>query len=193
MKTFVQNVSVKTVCAMKKKIDTKRTARARAVESLPARHFYSAIEPASTWETSVLDWGCGRGADLEFYERMGLIALGYDPNFPSCDGYSARKYDYITCFYVLCVLPKNERAAVLKRAKKHLAKNGKIFIAVRSKSEINKYSSKWEKFEDGYITGANTFQHGFTNDELKTLVESVGLSYSKWNHGAYVGCIAKKQ
>ena len=139
---------------------------------------------------SVLDWGCGRLADVNYFNSNGIITDGYDkyssPNLPN------KLYDYIVCFYVLNVIPtKEERILCVKTAANYMRFGGQMFIAVRSKKHIDFVASKWEKFGDGYKTRRNTFQHGFVFNELKNIVEAAGLHCIPWNKTEFTGCIAK--
>ena len=180
-------------------IHPERSARPRNEPSSPAKLFW-ADGPASEKKphASVLDWGCGRGEDVNWFNHLGLNARGYDPHA----GYIGinrtwleddRVYDYITCFYVLNVItPKKDRASVLIDALEYLSPSGTMFIAVRSKARMKNLLHNWRKYRDGFITQKDTFQHGFTHAELKKLVESVGLSYTRWGAGRFMGCIATR-
>jgi DNA phosphorothioation-associated putative methyltransferase len=54
-----------------------KTAMTRSALSRPVTR---ALEDGIiTAETSVLDYGCGRGGDLNRLERLGILARGYDP------------------------------------------------------------------------------------------------------------------
>lgn len=174
----------------------ERTAVSRKKPSLPARVFAA---KTAVPHASVLDWGCGRGADVDWFAELGLYAVGYDPAFRpwvlsgGANNFIRMQYDFITCFYVLNVIPtKKGRVKAIEEAAHHMANDGKMFIAVRSFRAIETNSSKWKRFRDGYKTSRNTFQHGFTNDELEKLIKAAGLCYAPWRRSGFVGCIVTK-
>jgi DNA phosphorothioation-associated putative methyltransferase len=174
--------------------DTAKTAIGRKGPSVPARRFVAHIkdEPRKGY-VSVLDWGCGRGADVDWFNRLQFDGRGYDPIFRPRVSYKSTRprFNYVTCFYVLNVIPtKIGRVRAIKEAVHHLAEDGQMFIAVRAKRAIDKLGNKWTKHRDGYRTSKNTFQHGFTDEELKKLVKSAGMCYTAWSMAGFVGAIA---
>ena len=174
--------------------NTAKTAIGRKGPSVPARRFVEQIADRHvTGYTSVLDWGCGRGTDVEWFNHLGFDGRGYDPIFRPRVSYknTRPKFEYITCFYVLNVIPtKKGRVEAIKEAINHLADDGEMFIAVRAKRAIEYLSKNWKKHRDGYRTSKNTFQHGFTDEELKKLVKSAGMCYTAWSMAGFVGAIA---
>ena len=115
----------------------EKTAIKRKRESLPARRFLNEAV-VQDW-TTVLDWGCGKGRDVLYFAANGLIARGYDPHSRPTEP-SNLTYRYITCFYVLNVIPTHEgRVECLKRAFSHADYDGAMYIAVRPWSSINYY------------------------------------------------------
>jgi hypothetical protein len=130
---------------------------------------------------SVLDYGCGRGADVHFYRRIGLIADGYDPH-PSF-GWHAQPhgaYDLVTIIFVLNVLPNPwERFIVLRNASRHLADGGCMLVACRSPRAIERIASRrrWPRHNDGYWSSERkgTFQRGISTQELVLMAGRIGL------------------
>ncbi|MGZ6616518.1 MAG: methyltransferase domain-containing protein [Solirubrobacteraceae bacterium] len=60
----------------------------------------------------VLDYGCGRGADLSYFRSLGIDAVGYDPHEPF--GFAeppAGLFMVVTLIFVLNVLPTVEGSA----------------------------------------------------------------------------------
>ena len=182
-----------------------RTALHRKKPSRPAksfadgflRHAYSCGDSYLHEFATILDWGCGRGKDVDWLqEHLVADVRGYDPYFRPRVSYknSRLKFDYITCFYVLNVIPtKKARIEVIKEAVSHMADGGLMFIAVRSAKKIEKdKGASWKKFRDGYKTSRDTFQHGFTDDELKKLVKAAGLCYAPWSKSGFIGCVVTK-
>lgn len=58
---------------------------------------------------SLLDFGCGHGADLEFYKLSMRSVRGYDCNQESFSAPIVGSFEVVTCTYVLNTLPKSER------------------------------------------------------------------------------------
>jgi len=72
----------------------------------------------------VLDYGCGRGFDAEYYKID-----GYDPNWKPVE--ITKKYDTITCNYVLNVVTKEVEDIIINKVKSLLKENGKAYFSVR--------------------------------------------------------------
>jgi len=79
--------------------------------------------------SSILDYGCGHGADARALEELGFSAVGYDPHWAPHVELSLS--DYITCTYVFNVVPKGQRPEVILKIKNLLKPNGKALITVR--------------------------------------------------------------
>lgn len=130
---------------------------------------------------SFLDYGSGHGDDVKRLRAKGITAAGWDPVFsPDAPRKSA---DVVNLGFVLNVIEdQGERAAALRSAFR-LAKRV-LVVAVRPKSE----AEGGKAFGDGVITGRDTFQKFYSQDELlgymkKTLgVEPVsagaGIAYA---------------
>jgi hypothetical protein len=61
-------------------------------------------------ELPALDFGCGRGDDVEAF---GLD--GYDPNFEQFADWPTKQYKTILCNYVLCVVPPFTRQRIIEQ------------------------------------------------------------------------------
>lgn len=128
-----------------------KTAIRRTKISSPMQHL---IKEGLLFGT-MLDYGCGRGFDAEQ-----LKMDKYDPYF--FIEYPTRRYDVITCNYVLNVLEHDvEIDVVLKKIRTLLNDNGIAYITVRR--DVKK---------DGY-TQHGTYQRNVVL-ELPVLVESKG-------------------
>lgn len=144
-----------------------RTAIARKTPSKPLRILLD--KGYISKKDRILDFGCGKGRDVEYLREQGYDAYGYDPYNPE---YSDMKvliphhYSVVLNFYVLNVLPPSERYDVLDDLLYYSQPVGDIFIAVRDTSEI----IHGEPYEDGVITSRGTFQHLFTPSELMDLI-----------------------
>ena len=145
-------------------------------------------EDGKIWKArmSVLDWGCGKGADVEFYHRHQIPSLGFDPRMPGptmwtnyC--YDAFKgFDVVTCIYVLNTIPTHSRRVVcLQDAERWINPHSAMIVAARSKSDIDRCAKKggWKRHGDGYISSKTrrTFQHGMTPVELANIMIDAGL------------------
>jgi len=126
-------------------------------------------KPIITKKTKVLDYGCGRGADVKWLRSKGIKAQGYDlhhqPKMPK------GKFDVVTCFYVVNVIPtREERKTMIEDAVSKLKKGGVFVIATRLDSEINPLAKKqkWKKVNDGYQT-TKGFQVGYNLVDLLVL------------------------
>jgi DNA phosphorothioation-associated putative methyltransferase len=143
-----------------------RTAIGRADLSGPVRQCLNS--GVITQETSVLDYGCGRGQDVKRLRQMGLQADGWDPYFAPDTPLS--ECDVVTLTYVLNVIENPmERRETLSRAW-GLAKNT-LAVTCRLKWEQN--AVRGEAQGDGVFTSRETFQHLYSTSELRQLVEDV--------------------
>ena len=116
-----------------------KTAISRSKPSAPAQWLYdNRSVPA---DRSVLDYGCGRGKDVDhFYWE------GYDPNSPDEELRLpiAGEFDTILCTYVLNVIENEwERKDVLTMIRTLLSKDGTAYITVRNdKKNLNGLTSR---------------------------------------------------
>ena len=93
----------------------------------------------------VLDFGCGRGQDVERLAKNGVNIQGYDPHHQP--DMPRGKFNTITCNYVLNVIDEHERLTVLVHIRSLLRKNGTAYITVRRDIEAD------------YVTRAGTRQY----------------------------------
>ncbi len=129
---------------------------------------------------SILDFGCGHGADVEFYREAGYQADGFDiePSF----GWNACRgglYDLVTVVFVINTLGlTNERLASIESAAWRVRPGGHLLIAARSESAVKKKDG-WVECNDGWITARGTFQKGIPKTEIEWLMGAVGLQIVK--------------
>jgi diadenosine tetraphosphate (Ap4A) HIT family hydrolase len=97
----------------------------------------------------ILDYGCGHGSDVKFLTELKLNATGYDNYY--FDEYPTKKYETITCIYVLNVLEPVEQSKVLMSISQLLKPKGKAYFVVRR-------DIKNEGFRNHYIHKKPTFQ-----------------------------------
>lgn len=81
-----------------------------------------------------LDYGCGKGSDVEILKKKGYQSIGYDPYyFPD---YPTEKADVISCGYVLNVLSKRcDRYTVVKKCWK--LTNSRLIVAAQTGMDMN--------------------------------------------------------
>lgn len=159
---------------MKPKIQTHRTAIKRNKPSRPLRYLYDNHDD-QFHNGTVLDYGCGRGDDVDFLLEMGCDTDRYDPNFSPT--LPKRKYDVIVCTYVMCVIPDpEERHKILLKMWDLLKPGGIIYISTRKYREVNSNARRrfWTKYKDGWLTRNNTFQKGFKQEDIYRLGERLG-------------------
>ena len=110
-----------------------KTATKRNAPSAPAKWIYDNIgfelDPSDT-----LDYGCGRGKDVEYFGIR-----GWDPNGEHEPLKSYDDFTTILCSYVLNVIPdEDERKQVISNIKKHLTWDGIAYLTVRNdKKNLN--------------------------------------------------------
>jgi DNA phosphorothioation-associated putative methyltransferase len=117
--------------------------------------------------TSVLDYGCGRGGDVARLERLGIQVCGFDPVYQP--KLIREACDVVNLGYVINVIESVvERHQTLRRAWA-LARSC-LVVAARLRSEAREIDAT-ARLGDGYVTSAGTFQKFFTQAELRGFVE----------------------
>ena len=131
---------------------TGRTAIARKSLSVPAKW----LEEQGALGGRVLDFGCGRGGDVERLLEMDYDIEGYDPVHgpPMPDG----PFDTIMCNYVLNVVDPDTEAEILRVISGLLSPDGVAYLAVRQ--DVAHHGV------EGSQTGAGTFQRDVHLDDL---------------------------
>ncbi|MFD9873786.1 endonuclease/exonuclease/phosphatase family protein [[Kitasatospora] papulosa] len=130
---------------------------------------------------SVLDHGCGRGADVAHYRSAGLNAEGFDPHDdfgwprPQQTG-----FDLVTSMFVLNVLPDPwQRIQALTDAASFARPGGHVVVVTRSPEEITKAAADggWTAHHDGFWSSQSkgTFQRGIDPGEITALARRAGL------------------
>ncbi|MFW5962343.1 MAG: methyltransferase domain-containing protein [bacterium] len=189
-------IKKKLLCSLSPKEDIKpieinreKTAIARTKASAPTR--WALKEELLT--DNIIDWGCGKGADSKYLKEKGFNVISYDPFYtPSLklDNINFNKINTVLLNYVLNVVDNPfERVNILKTIKKECSPGTKLIVSVRSYKEIQKQmkKSKWTSYQDGVLTKSNTFQKGFTINELQNLCSLFGeiITFKKVS-GGYV-------
>jgi len=88
-----------------------RTAIARQKPSLPLRWLINHNYIKFMFRQSILDYGCGRGRDVDYLGSIGAHAVGFDPNQTDFNVLNdTAHYDVVLCTYVLnTVSPEVQR------------------------------------------------------------------------------------
>ncbi|MGX7761016.1 DNA phosphorothioation-associated putative methyltransferase [Streptomyces angustmyceticus] len=147
-------------------VERHLTAIGRADLSAPVRQALADRQLATG--RSVLDYGCGRGADVRALQRLGCTVDGWDPFFRP--GGRIEPADVVLLTYVLNVIEDPaERRVTLSKAWE-LATS---VLVVSARLTWEKSKVRGENFGDGLLTSRRTFQHLFGPSELRTYVEEV--------------------
>ena len=154
-------------------VEIKRgnTAISRQKMSRPMKKMY---ESGKFDNKRVLDYGCGKGFDVEYLKERKIDIQGYEP-FAS-DKYlqlPEGKFDIITNNYVLNVIEDPIERKNLVEKMKNLA--DEVVITVRADKKSIKET--WTPMNDGYLTPKNTFQKIYDEKSLKEEFGDVEILY----------------
>jgi len=117
-------------------------------------------------ETTVLDYGCGLGGDVERLSRAGVSCSGWDPHHRP--GGVREPSDVVNLGYVVNVIEDpDERAATLQQAWSF----ARHALLVSARLETESPELEGAPFEDGLRTSAGTFQKLYTQVELRGWIE----------------------
>lgn len=92
-------------------------------------------------QTSVLDFGCGRGADGEFLRSEDIYVREFDPVHRPDWKILRQRFDVVTCTYVFNVLPESMEKELLGTLRVLLNPGGKAYITVRRDVGAGKQSN----------------------------------------------------
>ena len=150
----------------KPKIERHKAAISRSQSSKPIRLAVEAalFEPG----LSFFDYGCGRGADIEYIRKLGYDSKGWDPHFqPDTEKEEA---DIVNLGYVINVVENMaERREALLNA---WALTRKVLV-VSAQVLISDHANGTIAYGDGIITSRNTFQKYYDQQELKNYIDQV--------------------
>lgn len=143
-----------------------RTAMKRSALSRPTQLAVS--EGLISQGTEFFDYGCGYGDDVDFLQRMGIPATGWDPahrpGTPRCPA------SVVNLGYVVNVIEdKGERTEALITAW-DLAKR-LLIVSARLVNEIK--DELPGSYRDGYLTKTKTFQKYYEQNDLRQWIEEV--------------------
>ncbi len=146
-------------------IQRHRTALSRSTLSAPMQSFirYGLLGSSTT----VFDYGCGKGSDLEGLTALGFTAAGWDPFYRPADPIT--EADIVNLGFVINVIEDfDERVAALQRAFS-LARHVLAISAMLTYSAPQSAKS----YRDGVLTSRDTFQKYYRQEELQQFIESV--------------------
>jgi len=117
-------------------------------------------------ETTVFDFGCGRGDDMRYLKARKVKVAGWDPHHrPKAP---KAKADIVNLGYVLNVIEDaRERASTLTAAF-NLASRA-LVVSVR----VDKVPDTFTEYADGYLTAKDTFQKIYSQSEFREYVGAV--------------------
>jgi DNA phosphorothioation-associated putative methyltransferase len=146
-------------------VQRHRTALSRSALSAPVQSLirYGLLRS----DTTLFDYGCGRGSDLEGLSTLSITATGWDPFFRPHE--PILEADVVNLGFVINVIEDfDERVAALQRAFR-LARH---VVAV---SAMLTYSApqRARRYRDGVLSSRDTFQKYYQQEELQQFIESV--------------------
>ena len=116
---------------------------------------------------TILDYGCGHGADVTGLENLGYDVAAWDPVHRP-DG-ERRKSDFVNLGYVINVIENPaERVETLSKAWDHTERLMVVSAMVRGGDTY----ANARAYGDGVITNSNTFQKYFEQSELQAFIET---------------------
>jgi len=147
-------------------ISRHKTAIKRYNFSKPVQTLYenSFIEPGTTF----FDYGCGKGDDIHGLKNIDIEVSGWDPVLRP-EG-EKTKADIVNLGFVLNVIENQiERADALKEA----FSLTKTVLSVSTIVAQTNSTSERTPYKDGILTKRKTFQKYFSQNELRSYIESV--------------------
>ncbi len=117
--------------------------------------------------TSVFDYGCGRGDDLRQLATLGYAATGWDPTHrPEADRVPA---DVVNLGYVINVIERPDERAETLRSAWQLAKS---VLVVSGRLTWDARGLLGSPMGDGILTRTGTFQRFYEQAELASWIET---------------------
>lgn len=145
-------------------VDRHKTAMTRYDLSKPVKTLleYGMLKTGATF----FDYGCGQGSDVRGLQGLGHDADGWDPVHRAAT--AKRAADIVNMGYVLNVIEDPaERLEALVDAFRH----AKRLLVVSGLINETVDTATAQKYGDGVLTRANTFQKYFEQQELQQYIE----------------------
>lgn len=140
------------------------TALMRSSLSAPVQLLFrhGLLPPGST----LFDYGCGRGGDVNGLTAEGFAAHGWDPHFAADQ--PIFEADVVNLGFVVNVIEDPaERIDAIHKAFKLARRVMSIAVMLHGSDPVGR------PFRDGFVTSRNTFQKYFTQAEFKDYIEQV--------------------
>lgn len=119
-----------------------------------------------TTQTTVFDYGCGKGDDIRRLAEQGVPCSGWDPVYRSSP--ERTQADVVNLGYVVNVIEDPaERLNVLQEA----WRLGRKLLVVSARLAAESSPGTQRPYEDGYLTRCGTFQKYFEQDELRSWID----------------------
>lgn len=132
-----------------------------------SKPFQQAFADGLLDDSSVFDYGCGRGDDVRTLAALGVDVAGWDPAH-SPNG-ERRPAKVVNLGYVINVIEDQAERANALRSAWELAE---VVLIVSARLVWDPDSTGGRPFGDGRLTASGTFQKYYHPDELKGWVES---------------------
>jgi DNA phosphorothioation-associated putative methyltransferase len=146
-------------------IQRHRTALSRSTLSAPVQSLLRHSLLRS--DTTLFDYGCGKGGDLEGLAALGIPSTGWDPFFRPTE--PLIEADVVNLGFVINVIEDfDERVAALQRAF-GLARH----VVAISAMLTNSAPQAARAYRDGVLSSRATFQKYYQQEELQQFIESV--------------------
>ena len=113
-------------------MNSHNTAISRSNASAPLRM----LEKLGLLKGSVLDYGCGKGADAKYLTEKGYLNDSYDPYWKP-DELGDRKYDTVLCTFVLNVIESTGEEELIKTLADRVGDGGRCFVTVRRDIKVD--------------------------------------------------------
>jgi DNA phosphorothioation-associated putative methyltransferase len=136
-----------------------------------------------TQDTTIFDYGCGRGGDVELLAAQGFAIAGYDPYyFPNHPIIPA---DVVVLSYVLNTIENAaEREQVLLRAYELAKTNLVVGVIIQPQHHLPGRGAT--PYNDGFLTRWQTFEKHWLATEFRVWVEAIfGISPRRLAQGVY--------
>lgn len=147
------------------KVSSHKTAISRTNFSKPIQTaLVSSLIPEGG---SFFDYGCGKGDDIRALKSLGYEASGWDPvHKPEA---KFKKADIVNLGYVVNVIENPEERMDAVRKAFDLT-NKALIVSSRLIFEIR--NNNHRPYKDGFLTSRKTFQKFYTQEELKSFIDT---------------------
>lgn len=149
------------------RVERHKTAIARTALSAPMYLLFTS--GLIRHDSTILDYGCGQGDDIQALQSEGYKVAGWDPHYRP-DPISLKKSQVTNLGFVLNVIEDpEERAEALRRAFSLTEVCLAVSVMLYGKADL----SGARPYRDGYLTSRKTFQKYYTQTELREFISNV--------------------